>query len=187
MKKIAIIFEENNQQLFGALAEQAIEAARELDMEPVYFPLKGRADIGTYERLRKMDADYLLSFDMAGFEMGTLTEDSAYNLLYAKQIHILFQNHQKYRTYLRQDLAMNLFLFIGDEYLFKRYKQEYSHILNLEAMPSLVYGEKLTKEQQEKNRKAIKWVMERVYQEVETAGSFKDRLFETSDLSVLDS
>ncbi len=187
MKKIIIILEENNRQCFDALAAQAIEAAKELYMEPVYFPLKERADIRTYERLRKMDADYLLSFDMAGFEMGTLTEDTAYNLLFAKQIHILLQNDQKYRTYLRQNLAMNLFLFVGDEYLFRQYKQEYSHILNLEAMPPLVHEEKLKKEQQEKNRKAIKWVMERVHQEIETAGSFKDRLFETSDLSALDS
>ncbi len=180
MKKIAIILEEHNQKPFSTLAEQAMKAAKELDMEPIYFPLRERADIHTFERLRKLDADYLLSFDMAGFEMDTLTEESAYNLLYAKQIHILFQNDQKYRIYLRQNLAMNLFLFIGDEYLFKQYKQEYSHILNLEVMPPLVSGEELTKGRQEKNQKAIKQVMERVYQEIETAGAFKDRLSETS-------
>ena len=186
MKKLVIVLEEKKQQLFGSLVEQVKTAAKALDMETLYFLQRDNENSHTYEQLRNMDADYLVSFDMAGFEMSTLTEDSAYTLLYARQIHILFQNDQKYRRYLQQDLAMNLFLFIGDECLFKQYKQEYPHILNLEAMPPLALGEKLTEEQQRKNGEALRWVIEKVYNEIETAGILKDRLFETSGLCALD-
>ncbi|MBD5464731.1 MAG: hypothetical protein HDR22_02755 [Lachnospiraceae bacterium] len=170
MKKIVIIWEEKKQNLFASLIKQVKKIAKELDMETIFFPLKGKGNHSTYESLKKLDADYLLSFDMAGFEMDTLQEVCAYNILYAKQIHILFQNEQKYREYLLQDMALNLFFFLSDEELLQKCKQEYPHILNLEAMPFLATGKKLTFEQQEKNRKALKMVIEKVYYEVETAG-----------------
>ncbi|MBD5545503.1 MAG: hypothetical protein HDR01_14985 [Lachnospiraceae bacterium] len=186
MKKLVIVLEEKNQHLYDSLAGQIKEAAKELDMETVYFLQQDNEKSQTHGKLSEIDADYLVSFDMAGFEISTLTEGSAYNLLYAKQIHILFQNDWKYQRFLQQDLAMNLFLFVGDEYLFKKYKQEYPHILNLEAMQPLYLGEKLTEEQQEKNGEAIRWVLKKVYNEIETAGILKDRLFETSPLCALD-
>ena len=186
MKKLTIVLDEKKQQLFGSLVEQVKKAAKAMDMETLCFCLQDNESGHIYEHLRKIDADYLMSFDMAGFEMSTLTEGSAYNLLYAKQIHILFQNDRKYRRYLQQDMAMNLFLFIGDERLFKQYKQDYPHILNMEAMPPLTLGEKLTEEQQRKNGEALRWVIEKVYNEIETAGIFKDRLSETSGLCALD-
>lgn len=171
MKKIVIVWEEREQKLYGSLIKQAKKIAKELDMEAVFFPLQDKGNHKTYERLKEMDADYLLVFDMAGFEMSTLQEVSSYNILYAKQIHILFGNDEKYRKHLKKNLALNLFFFLSDENLLQEYKQEYPHILNLEAMPPLFTGKKLTAWQQEKNQEALRGIMEQVYHQVETAGT----------------
>lgn len=171
MKKIVIVWEEKEQKLYGSLIKQAKKIAKELDMEAVFFPLQDKGKYKTYERLKEIDADYLLVFDMAGFEMSTLQEVSGYNILYAKQIHILFGNDEKYRKHLKKNLALNLFFFLSDENLLEAYKQEYPHILNLEAMPPLFTGKKLTVWQQEKNQEALRGIIEQVYHQVETAGT----------------
>lgn len=170
MKKLVIVWEESKQSSFGSLIKQVMKIGKELDMEAYLFPIKGKGTHKVYEQIKERDAHYLLTFDMAAFEMSSLQEVPVYNILYAKQIHILMENDQKYRQYLQQDLALNLFLFVTDERLLQQYKQEYPHILNMEAMPSLATGKKLTVKQQETNYAALKWVMEKVYQEVEAAG-----------------
>ena len=84
--KMGIVWEENNRVLFPVVQEAEC-VGKEMGMQVELLPLKPKEG-KLYEKLKKLDAEYLLTFDMAGFENDTYLEVPMYNLLYAKQIHI---------------------------------------------------------------------------------------------------
>lgn len=170
MKKIIIIWEADNFNIERSLVRAAQEAGESLGMEVVLFPKQRSGGPDFYEYLKKEDADYLLSFDMAGFEKSTLQESSAYNILYAKQIHVLLKNDSKYRKFLGREQALNLFFFAAGEREVRKYREEYPHLLNLEEMPELAVSSQITEEKQRHNKEALQQIIEKVKKEAETAG-----------------
>ncbi len=166
--KMGIVWEENNRVLFPVVQEAEC-VGKEMEMQVELLPLKPKEG-KLYEKLKKLDAEYLLTFDMAGFENDTYLEVPMYNLLYAKQIHILFNNNSKYQKYLYKNLGLNLFLFMSNARLLLRYREKYPHLLNLEEMPELETGINLSEEQEAKNKEILKAIIERIRFEAETAG-----------------
>ena len=166
--KMGIVWEENNRVLFP-LIQEAECVGKEMGMQVELFPLKPKEG-KLYEKLKKLDAEYLLTFDMAGFENDTYLEVPMYNLLFAKQIHILLNNNSKYQKYLYKNLGLNLFLFMSNTRLLLLYREKYPHLLNLEEMPELETGINLSEELKARNREILKVIMERVRFEAETAG-----------------
>lgn len=70
-----------------------------------------------------LDADLLITFNLAGFEHSTLTNGISYNLLKGKQIHFLMNRELINEKYLEKQLSISMFFFCLDD-LYCRYLQE---------------------------------------------------------------
>lgn len=72
--------------------------------------------------------DYICTLDLACFQMPTLLETSLYNILPAKQIHIVIDT-KKLLAYKGEDFALNLFVCVPDAG--RQWEEEFPNIPNL--------------------------------------------------------
>lgn len=114
------------------------------------------------EELKKLDADYLISIAMAGFSWTTLASQVAYNLLYAKQIHILVGDYENYEEFLKKEYAMNLFFFTDHPKWFQNWEEKYPGIPYLEKIPTLYIGKNLSVAEKQADNKIMKQVINKV-------------------------
>ena len=61
--------------------------------------------------IKKETPDLLISYNLAGFEMGTLTDSVLYNLLDCRQFHFIKKDNLPNEIYLDKLLSINLFIF----------------------------------------------------------------------------
>lgn len=78
------------------------------------------------------DADFLITFDLNGFEQSTLAGGISYNLLNCKQIHFLLNRNLSNESYLSKQLSLSMFFFCSDN--------AYYHYL-LDTYPDIPYLE----------------------------------------------
>lgn len=171
MDKIIIIWNQYDGKEWDILARQAETAAQELEMQVITYPLSSRMTNEDYGKIKELDADYLMTFDMAGFEQDTLQEVPSYNMVFAKQIHILLGDNPKYSDYLCRSLSLNQFLFAQTEEQAEYISKEYPQLLNVEGMPQFAFKGQMSDGQNRANIDAIKWAIEKVRSEVKATGS----------------
>lgn len=169
MSRFLAIWDKKNDEIKNSLIASLDEIASDIGVEMHYYPLEDKNISKQFGEIRKVKADYLLVFDMAGFQQTTLQEVASYNIMPAKQIHFLFNNDKKYRTYLCQALALNLFLLEDNEELYRRYKRDYSQILNLDLIEKLTITKHPSVEQMDANKKIMLKSILSIYNEVESS------------------
>lgn len=84
--------------------------------------------------LREQDPDYLVTINMVGFHWTTLLEGSVYNLLHAKQLHLLSEDRGQYEAFLQKEYAINLFFFTDNRETVKNWEKRYPRLPHLEWM-----------------------------------------------------
>lgn len=85
--------------------------------------------------LKEQEISYLVTLDMAGFGWSTLLEGSVYNLLSAKQLHLLTGDRGQYDMLLQKEYAINLFFFTDNPDTFLGWEIRYPLLPHLELMP----------------------------------------------------
>lgn len=83
-------------------------------------------------KLMQTKCEYICTLDLACFFLTTLLDSPIYNILSAKQIHIVI-DAEKLKMFKRDDFALNLFVFMPDEG--KQWEEEYTNIPNLFTYP----------------------------------------------------
>lgn len=61
------------------------------------------------ENLKKMEIDLLVTYNLAGFELSTLTDGLAYNLVDCRQLHLISREDLISEKYLEKDKSINMF------------------------------------------------------------------------------
>lgn len=77
------------------------------------------------EYIKKVQADIVVNFNLAGFELCTLTEGIAYNLLNSKQIHILLQDRLSNESFLSKQLSISMFFYCTDFQYYQHLSEKY--------------------------------------------------------------
>lgn len=85
--------------------------------------------------IKSSGADVLVTIDLAGFDVCTLTDNISYNLLNCKQIHIISQENAANEKYLYKDLSIAMFFYCTNETLRKEYERKYPNIPVLRSFP----------------------------------------------------
>ena len=83
--------------------------------------------------LKNAGADYLCTLDMRGVWLDTLLEVPLYNILTAKQLHIII-NQESLTSYREKEFALNLFFAVPGAV--SAYGKEYPYVLNIDEYPS---------------------------------------------------
>lgn len=107
--------------------EKVIEIAqKKVQNTDITFIIRGDHEKNlTNEEIRRSAIDFLISFNLYGFEKSTLTDGIAYNLLDCKQIHILLESKLANEQYLAKQLTIAMFFYCADiqycQLLLKKY------------------------------------------------------------------
>lgn len=112
MKKVLLVFNENDFQVYGGLMNEIIhhKAWGECTFEKVVME-KGKEK---QTNILASDPEAIVSINMAGFEYRTLLENYLYNILPVKQLHVII-DEAIWNKYKEEDFAINLFLYIAKD------------------------------------------------------------------------
>lgn len=116
------------------------------------------------EKLLKCKADYICTLDMAGFQLDTLLGAPTYDILTAKQMHIII-NEDILPLYGENDFALNLYIYIPDDV--KKWGKRYPHIPNMEAYKRFEADENGNILNSEINKTILEFIVNRTIEEVE--------------------
>lgn len=61
-------------------------------------------------RIREASPDVLVTYNLAGFELTTLTDGLGYNLVSCRQIHFVEKDSLPNEVYLQKDRSINIFI-----------------------------------------------------------------------------
>ena len=114
--------------------------------------------------LQNANADYLCTLDMAGAWLDTLLEVPVYNILTAKQLHIII-NQESLAPYRDKEFALNLFFAVPGAV--SAYGKEYPYILNIDEYPPFEMDERNVILDSDTNREIVKFVMDKFWGEAE--------------------
>lgn len=125
MRKVMLVYENVKQEKYAKLLKQIELVFQDLDMEVTYLCFEyGRPELH-FSALLSKEIDYICTLDMAGFAVDTLLDTPAYNMITAKQIHIVV-DEAVMSLYGKFDMALNLFLFLPGETA--KWQEQYPHI-----------------------------------------------------------
>lgn len=144
-KALSELFRETLCGLDGTLKIELFDMAKAEALHEVYFAL------------RDYDPQQLISFDCAGFALQTENDTLSYNLFGCRMAHILFQEMERYRGELRQQLNFSMFVYSMREKDVAAISVRYPNIPNISLMDRMEYKQ-LDEKTKETNRGLIiKW------------------------------
>ena len=133
--KVIIIYREQDADVKANIISALSGIWEERGYEPVSLPILEERPWENYRPLLKeQDISYLVTLDMAGFGWSTLLEGSVYNLLSAKQLHLLTEDQGQYGMLLQKEYAINLFFFTDNPETFLGWESRYPLLPHLEFM-----------------------------------------------------
>lgn len=132
MKKNFLVCEYENKDQYEDLIRMIKDVMSEYEVETSEYFFEKRNVNDLARKLMNLKDDFLVTIDMAGFQVSTFLGTHAYNMVSAKQIHIVLDD-KKMEKYATNEMALNLYVFLDE----KRGKMvsTYSHIPNLNFYP----------------------------------------------------
>lgn len=101
---------ETKEELGSALKKQLekLESGEGCDIEIINVE-KTNERAHLMDTLRGMDIDLLVTYNLAGFELRTLTDGFSYNLVDCRQLHIIDKCDANVEEILKKDTSINMF------------------------------------------------------------------------------
>lgn len=164
MSKVLIVYEEEVERSYKRLREQlsALWLERGLATEEVCI-VNGGNPKEYNDKILAADVKYICTFDMSGFQLGTLLEQPAYNICVAKQMHIILRE-EYFRLYADNDFALNLFFYVPGSAAY--WKKKYPHVLHFSGYEDFNLNSK-NETQNRKDKKTLEGIVEEFLKEVE--------------------
>lgn len=107
-----------------------------------------------YQSMAEYCPRALISFDCVGFEMQTENDTLSYNLFTCRMAHILFQEKERYRAELKQQMNFSMFVYSMRSEDVDTIRERYVNIPNISFMDRLEYKQ-ADETIKEENRKRI--------------------------------
>lgn len=160
MSKVLIIFYKEMQDKYRPVIELIYEYFHDILCEAEELCVyDGMTSEECRVALTSADCDYICTLDLPCFQLSTLLDSFLYNILPAKQIHIVIDT-KKLLEYRSADFALNLFVCVPD--MGRHWGREFPNIPNLILYPPF---ELQKAQRQERNRTAVWNILEEVHRE----------------------
>ena len=114
MSKIMIVYEEGIPKTYFILINTIEEYFTKKGMTVEKFCIENEMGPEKYwSKYADPEWAYICTLDMAGFQISTILGEPRYNIMSAKQIHIVI-NEDIFSLYRHMEFALNLYLFMPD-------------------------------------------------------------------------
>lgn len=165
MQKILLVYEEMEKDNYADVCIMLEEILNELGMQTERLCIvMGEPTQKYVEKMQSREFDYICSLDMAGFQISTLLDIPAYNIIPAKQIHIVV-DERIMSLCEKMEMALNLYLYIPKH--MKHGKLNLSHLPNLKKYETLEKNQKGRPIKSAVNRDILKEIINEVIADVE--------------------
>lgn len=92
----------------------------------MFFIFRKAGDVhNIMAEIRSFEPDLLVTEDLEGFEICTLTDSVSYNLIHCRQKHYLFSEHPVNEIYLSKQLGLVMTFVCSDEHMAERIRLMY--------------------------------------------------------------
>lgn len=170
MSKALIVFHRETQEKYRPVTDLIHEYFRGISCEAEELCVHGGMSREECRvALVNAECDYICTLDLPCFQLSTLLDSVLYNILPAKQIHIVIDT-EKLCEYRDVDFALNLFVCVPDTG--RLWEREFPHIPNLILYPPFELQESRG---QERNRTAVWNMLEEVRRECGILGKGAER------------
>lgn len=167
-KKTILVYEKGHEEVLADLLSLTEQIWSEKGCNVIRMSVSQEKKGHEYlAELKEQDADYLISFAMAGFSWKTLASQVSYNLLYAKQIHILIGDYDGYEEFLKKEYAISLFFFTDHKKWIADWEEKYPGIPFLKKIPSLYIGKNLSLMEKQTDKRIMTQIIDEVMDIVE--------------------
>ena len=85
--------------------------------------------------IKSLSPDLLVTTDLAGFELCTLTDNISYNLLDCKQLHLLLHENLPNEPYLAGQLSISMFFYCAGDAYYDVLLRKYPNLPYLKKLP----------------------------------------------------
>lgn len=160
MDKALIVYEENAENSCEQMIRMIEEAFSDRQIKADRICIKENSARNDYlTGLTESMADYICTLDMAGFQLDTLLNMPVYNIIEAKQLHIVI-NEEVLPVYANNQFALNLFLFVPDDA--EKWRKKYQHIPYIESYERLETDERGRISKSPKNGEILETLIKRL-------------------------
>ena len=112
--------------------KEKIRARYEAHGDKCFFIFRAAGDLrNIMADIRSYEPDLLITEDLEGFEMCTLTDAVSYNLVHCRQYHFIFSDHPANEKYLGKQLSLLMTFFCKDETTRNQWLDDYPDIPEL--------------------------------------------------------
>ncbi|MBO4899296.1 MAG: hypothetical protein J5509_03335 [Lachnospiraceae bacterium] len=106
--------------------KENIKAKHEARGDKCFFIFRAQGDTrNIMVDIRSYEPDLLITEDLEGFEMCTLTDAVSYNLIHCRQYHYIYSEHPANEKYLAKQLSLVMTFICPDEEMASRFRTRY--------------------------------------------------------------
>lgn len=114
MGKVLIVYEEGMPETYHILMDIIREYFEQTGLAVEIFYIEDGMEQDKYwGKFADPGWEYICTLDMAGFQINTILGEPRYNIMTAKQVHIVI-NEEIFALYQDMEFALNLYLFMPD-------------------------------------------------------------------------
>ena len=117
----------------------------------------GTAKGSRYEEIRALDPDIVITFDLSGFELRTVSDTLSLNSIYARMAHILFHSTDHYGNLLKARQNLSMFTYVPENEDINACRSRYNEVPNIERFPKIDYKADLEEEHEANRRNIRSW------------------------------
>lgn len=162
MGKVVIVYNEEDEK-YSVLIKLVVEEFSSRNFETESLCIRNDDSKNKYTSfLQNAGADYICTLDMAGFWLDTLLEMPFYDILTAKQLHIII-NQERLDSWRVKEFALNLFFVVPGAV--REWKKEYPYILNIDGYPPFETDEENGILDSETNKEIVKLIIDKFFRE----------------------
>jgi len=166
-KKIAVIYEDVHEEILNEMIDVMESFLKKNNIVVKMIVNTEEPRYKFMAKLEKENVDCLITFAMAGFGGKTLIGHNSYNLICAKQIHILVGDYPYYHEFLKGEHGINLFFFADHGKWVSNWHKEYRGVQFFEKIPPLYIGKKLTSNEKKADENTMRNIIAKVSEIVE--------------------
>ena len=161
MDKVIVVYEEGMPETYHRLIDIIREYFEQAGLAVSLFCMEDGMEQGScQETFSDAEWKYICTLDMAGFQISTVLGGPRYNLMPAKQIHVVI-SEESFARYPDTEFALNLYLFLPDTMRGSLSEKVY--------IPNLSYYEPFTmKRDSASDKEKLLRILETVRKECET-------------------
>lgn len=138
MNKVLIVLKSSDNQIHKELAYCLEKSFKKIGWTTDIINMEPQIFLFTYfQSMQKYQPDFLVSLDMAGFEMLTEAEEASYNRIPCRMAHLILSGYDNYRNVLEHMINFSMYFYTNTKLMEQQLRKDFPHIEHVNYLEQL--------------------------------------------------